>query len=118
MFDFFEKQIKNNIKYDVVMIDPPAFAKNKKNLPTAKKGYEKLNKLAMQILNEDGYLVSSSCSYHLNKSDFFEIINSAAQKASKQIQLIHFNEASLDHPKLPAMPETSYLKFAVFKISP
>ena len=50
VFDFFEKQIQNNVKYDIVMIDPPAFAKNKKSLPAAKKGYEKLNKLAMRII--------------------------------------------------------------------
>ena len=118
VFDFMERQIQDNIKFDVVIIDPPAFAKNKKSLPVAKKGYEKLNKLAMQIIGGDGYLISSSCSYHLHAQDFIEIINSAAQKASKQIQLIYFNEASLDHPKLPAMPETSYLKFAVFRVFP
>ena len=118
VFDFMEKQIQNNIKYDVVMVDPPAFAKNKKSLPTAKKGYEKLNKLALQVISDGGYLVSSSCSHHLYKEDFIQIINSAAQKVLKRIQLVHFNEASLDHPKLPAMPETSYLKFAVFKVFP
>ncbi len=118
VFDFLEQQIQNNIKYDVVMVDPPAFSKNKKSLPTAKKGYEKLNKLAMQIISDSGFLVSSSCSYHLHKDDFLQIINSAAQKVSKQIQLIHFNEASLDHPKLSAMPETSYLKFVIFKVFP
>ena len=118
VFDFLERQIQNNAKYDIVMIDPPAFAKNKKSLPAAKKGYEKLNKLAMQCLHDDGYLVSSSCSYHLHTTDFIEIINSAAQKTSKKIQLIYFNEASLDHPKIPAMPETSYLKFAVLKVFP
>ncbi len=118
VFDFMEKQIENNIKYDVVMVDPPAFAKNKKSLPTAKKGYEKLNKLALKFISDGGYLVSSSCSHHLHKEDFIQIINSAAQKVSKQIQLVHFNEASLDHPKLPAMIETTYLKFAVFKVFP
>ena len=82
-------------------------------------GFSQLLKaMAIQCLNENGYLVSSSCSYHLHTNEFIEIINSAAQKTSKQIQLIHFNEASLDHPKLPVMSETSYLKFAVFKISP
>ncbi|MEO8398291.1 MAG: class I SAM-dependent rRNA methyltransferase [Ignavibacteriaceae bacterium] len=116
VFDFFEDQIKINKKFDVVIIDPPAFAKNKKSLPAAKKGYEKLNKLALQIINDDGFLVTSSCSHHLQKNDFIQLINSAAQKVSKKIQLIYYNSASLDHPQIPSMPETTYLKFAVFKV--
>ena len=116
VFEFFNKYLSNNKKFDVVMIDPPAFAKNKKSLPTAKKGYEKLNKLAIQLTNSNGFLVTSSCSYHLNEKDFIQIVNAAAEKAGKHLQFIHFNQASLDHPKLPAMSETSYLKFAVFKV--
>ena len=115
VFDFMERCISENKKYDVVMIDPPAFAKSKKDLPKAKRGYEKLNKMALQILNEGGYLVSSSCSHHLSKAEFIQIINSAASKAGKQIQLLRFNGASLDHPELPCMSETAYLKFTVFK---
>lgn len=116
IFDFLEKCISQNKKYDVVMIDPPAFAKNKKALPKAKKGYEKLNKLALQVLNDSGYLVTSSCSHHLLKGEFIRIVNSAALKAGKVIQLIKFNSASLDHPELPGMNETAYLKFLVFRI--
>ena len=116
VFDYFENLIFAKNKFDVVMIDPPAFAKSKKQLPTAKKGYEKLNKLALQLTNENGFLVTSSCSHHVNKEDFIQIINDAARKADKKIQLIHFNGASLDHPELPAMIETSYLKFCVFTV--
>jgi len=117
VFDFFEREVANNKKYDLVCIDPPAFAKNKKTLKTAEKGYEKLNRLAMQTINNGGFLVTSSCSFHLKKADFIAVVARAANKANKTIQLIHFNEASLDHPKLPAMEETSYLKFAVFKVT-
>ncbi len=116
VFDYLQNCIAAGKKFDVVMIDPPAFAKNKKSLPVAKKGYEKLNRLAMETLNEGGYLVTSSCSYHLHKDEFLEIINKAALKAGKKIQLVHFNNASLDHPQLLQMPETVYLKFAVFKV--
>ncbi len=116
VFDFLEKNISEGNKYDVVIIDPPAFAKNKKSLPSAQKGYEKLNKLALQNVKEGGFLVTSSCSHHLNKDIFIQIINSSSFKAGKTVQLIHFNEASLDHPKLSAMEETSYLKFAVFRV--
>ncbi len=116
VFDHFEKLINQKIKFDIVNVDPPAFAKNKKSLPQAKKGYEKLNRQALQLINENGYLVTSSCSFHLSQSEFLDAVNSAAVKSKRQIQLIHFNEASLDHPKILAMPETSYLKFAVFKV--
>jgi 23S rRNA (cytosine1962-C5)-methyltransferase len=116
VFDYLEQCRLNNKKYDVIIVDPPAFAKSRKDIPTAKKGYEKLNKLSLNVLNDGGYLATSSCSYHINQNDFIAIINSAAAKSGKKIQLIHFNSASLDHPQLPSMPETVYLKFAVFKV--
>jgi 23S rRNA (cytosine1962-C5)-methyltransferase len=116
VFDYLNKCIEEDKKSDIVMLDPPAFAKSKKNLPTAIKGYEKLNKLAISILNGNGFLVTSSCSHHLSENDFMQIIKKATVKTGKRIQLIEFNGASLDHPVLPAMPETSYLKFAVFKV--
>lgn len=116
VFDFFDQAINKEEKYDVVMVDPPAFAKNKKSLPIAKKGYEKLNRLALKLVNKGGYLVTSSCSHHLQASEFLSVINTASVKTGKKVQQIHFNEASLDHPRIPAMPETSYLKFAVFRI--
>jgi 23S rRNA (cytosine1962-C5)-methyltransferase len=116
VFDFLEREAAGNKKYDLVFVDPPAFAKNKKTLKTAEKGYEKLNRLALQLINNEGCLVTSSCSFHLKKSEFISVIAKAAHKANKTIQLIHFNEASLDHPKLPMMEETTYLKFAVFRI--
>jgi 23S rRNA (cytosine1962-C5)-methyltransferase len=117
VFNYLEKSVASGKKFDIVMIDPPAFAKSRKNIPTAKKGYERLNKLAMQCVSENGFLVTSSCSYHITRDDFIESINNASVKASRHVQLVYFNSASMDHPKLPSMPETSYLKFGVFKIS-
>ncbi len=116
VFDYLEKTIAGKRKFDVVIIDPPAFAKSKKNLPKAKKGYEKLNRLAFQSINDNGYLVTSSCSYHLKRDEFIQVINSAAIKSGKTIQLIYYDGASLDHPQIPSMEETTYLKFAVFKV--
>lgn len=115
-FDFLEEAISSKKKYGVVMLDPPAFAKNRKSLRTAEKGYEKLNKLALNCIEDGGYLVTSSCSYHLQKENFLNCLNRAAARSSKEMQLIKFSGASLDHPQLSAMTETSYLKFAVFKI--
>jgi len=116
VFDYLKKCIEKKQGFYVVNVDPPAFAKNKKSLATAIKGYEKLNRLALQIIIDGGFLVTSSCSHHLTESDFIRTINQAALKSGKRIQLIHFNGASFDHPQLPAMPETSYLKFAVFRV--
>ena len=115
VFDYLEKIIAEQRRYDIIVIDPPAFAKSKKNLPMAKKGYEKLNRLALQCINNNGFLVSSSCSYHLKKDEFIQVINSAASKSGKTLQLIYYNGAALDHPQVPSMEETTYLKFAVFK---
>lgn len=117
VFNYLEKTAGAGKKFDVVMVDPPAFAKSRKNIPTAKKGYERLNKLALQCVSGGGYLVTSSCSYHITRDDFIESLNNASVKAGRHIQLVYFNSASMDHPKLPAMPETSYLKFGVFKVS-
>lgn len=117
VFDYLEASVAGNRTFDIVMIDPPAFAKNKKSLPAAKKGYEKLNRLAILAARNGGWLVTSSCSHHLKEDEFMEIVNTAALKAGKQIQMVHFNNASLDHPQLPAMNETVYLKFAVFRVT-
>jgi 23S rRNA (cytosine1962-C5)-methyltransferase len=116
VFDYLVECVAKNIKYDVVMVDPPAFAKVKKNLRQGIKGYVRLNHLALDVINAGGFLVSSSCSHHLANEEFIFAINKAAAKAGKQIQLVHFNGASHDHPNLPAMSETSYLKFAVFRV--
>jgi len=117
VFDYLEKCIGEKRKFDIVIIDPPAFAKNKKSLAAATKGYEKLNRLAMEIVNKDGLLFTSSCSFHLKEDQFLEIINRAALKAGKNVQIFYFNNASKDHPSLPSMEETVYLKFAALKVT-
>lgn len=117
VFYYLEKCAGEKVKFDVVIIDPPAFAKNRKSLATAIKGYEKLNRLAMEVVNKDGLLFTSSCSFHLKEDQFIEIINRAALKAGKNIQIFYFNNASKDHPSLPSMEETVYLKFAALKVT-
>jgi 23S rRNA (cytosine1962-C5)-methyltransferase len=117
VFDYLEKCKTENKKFDLIILDPPAFAKNKKSLPKAVKGYEKLNRLGMELLKDGGMLFTSSCSHHLKEDMFLEAINTAANKAEKRIQLFYFNNASLDHPSLPAMEETIYLKFAGINVS-
>jgi 23S rRNA (cytosine1962-C5)-methyltransferase len=117
VFDYFDGCISKGKKFDIVMIDPPAFAKSRKSIPTAIKGYIKLNRLALSCVNKEGYLVTSSCSHHVKEQDFHEAIIKAVQKTGRTVQLIHKAGAALDHPQIPAMEETSYLRFAVFKVS-
>lgn len=116
VFDYLEKCNSEKKTFDVINLDPPAFAKNKKTLATAIKGYEKLNRLAINLLKDDGLLFTSSCSHHLKEEMFLDAINTAALKTGKKIQLFYFNNASLDHPSLPAMEETVYLKFAAIRV--
>jgi 23S rRNA (cytosine1962-C5)-methyltransferase len=116
VFDYLEQCINQNVKFDVVMLDPPSFVKNKKNLPAGIKGYVRLNRLALQVISNNGNLVTSSCSYHFKRDDFINAVNQSALKSGRKIQLLYFSGASLDHPQIPAMEETSYLKFAVFRV--
>jgi 23S rRNA (cytosine1962-C5)-methyltransferase len=117
VFDYLEKCANEKQKFDVVIIDPPAFAKSKKFIAAANKGYEKLNRLAMEVVKKDGLLFTSTCSFHIKKDQFIENINSAAIKGGRISQIIYFNYASKDHPFLPSMEETVYLKFAALKVT-
>jgi 23S rRNA (cytosine1962-C5)-methyltransferase len=97
-------------KYDVVVIDPPAFAKRKKDLPKALAAYKRLNQLAMQLLANDGILVSCSCSFHVSAEDLQDAIAKAARGAEKHVQILEMGGQGPDHPVHPAIPETRYLK--------
>ncbi len=116
VFDYLQKSVDAGRTFDVVMVDPPAFAKSRKSIPTALKGYAKLNKMAASCVGANGFLVTSSCSHHINRDDFIEAVVSGAAKAGKILQQVYFSGPSMDHPILPAMDETTYLKFVVFKV--
>lgn len=109
-FDTLEALAKQGAQFDVVVIDPPAFAKRKKDLPKALAAYKRLNQLAMQVLANDGILVSCSCSHHVDAADLQEAINRAARAAGKHLQVLEQGGQSPDHPVHPAIPETRYLK--------
>ncbi len=116
VFDFLEKEISNGSEWDVVVLDPPAFAKNKKSVPTALAGYRRLNKLALQIIPTGGYLATSSCSQHILEDRFAGEVQSAASRTGRQLRLIHRGTQPPDHPILSSMPETAYLKFFVYQV--
>ena len=102
--------------FDVIAIDPPAYARSKKHLPAALKAYEKLNALAMKALPKGGILASSSCSHHVGRETFLEMLRRSAKKAERRARLVELRSQAKDHPVLLAMPETEYLKFAILKI--
>jgi 23S rRNA (cytosine1962-C5)-methyltransferase len=103
-------------KWDVVILDPPAFAKNKQSIDNACRGYKDINLHALKLINEGGYLVTASCSYHVRPDLFLETILAAAVDAGKVLRLIEFRGAGKDHPRLLGVEEGHYLKFAIFEV--
>ena len=109
-FDVLEDLAKKRVRFDVVVVDPPAFAKRKKDLPKALAAYKRLNQLAMQVLDDDGILVSCSCSYHVSAEDLQDALAKAARGADRHLQILEMGGQAPDHPVHPAIPETRYLK--------
>ena len=109
-FDALKALQEQGARYDVVILDPPAFAKRKKDAPQAQAAYRKLNQLALPLIDRDGLLVSCSCSYHMGADDLVAAIQSAARHASRFVQVLEQGGQSPDHPVHPAIPETRYLK--------
>ena len=107
---------EKNKKFDMLILDPPSFTKSKKNIPAALRGYKEINAAAMRLINSGGYLVTASCSHHITEEGFLSAIEQAAVKAKRFVQLLEFGGAAPDHPVIPAMPETKYLKFAIFAV--
>ena len=97
-------------RFDVVVVDPPAFIKRRRDIPKGQAAYRKLNQLAMQLLARDGILVSCSCSHHLAQDDLIGAIQQAARHVGRFVQLIEVGGHAPDHPIHPAIPETRYLK--------
>jgi 23S rRNA (cytosine1962-C5)-methyltransferase len=116
VFDYLQRLIDENNYFDVIIMDPPSFTKSKKNIPTAKQAYKKVNYLGLQLIKNEGYLITSSCSHHIDENTFIDIIDESAIKAKSHIKLLEFHSASPDHPILLNMPETKYLKFAILYV--
>lgn len=103
--------------WDVVILDPPAFAKSKSAVKGALRGYKDINLHGMKLVNDGGYLVTASCSSPISPEMFLETIQAAAADAGKLLRLIEFRGAGADHPRLGAAEETHYLKFAIFEVT-
>ena len=109
-FDALKALQEKGARYDVVILDPPAFAKRKKDVPQATAAYRKLNQLALPLIERDGILVSCTCSHHMPAEDLAAAIQGAARHASRFVQILELGGQSPDHPVHPAIPETRYLK--------
>ena len=110
MFDGLKTLAAQGAQFDLVILDPPAFIKRKKDIPKGQAAYRKLNQLALGVLAEEGLLVSCSCSYHLGADELLGAIQSAARHAGRFLQVLEAGGQSPDHPVHPAIPETRYLK--------
>jgi 23S rRNA (cytosine1962-C5)-methyltransferase len=109
-FDLLKDYDSSGQRYDTIVLDPPAFAKNKRDLDAAMRGYKELNLRALKMLQPGGTLVTCSCSYHVSQADFLEMLRSAALDAHRTVRLAQVRGQSQDHPVLLNIPETAYLK--------
>ncbi len=109
-FDALRQLAERGERFDVVILDPPAFIKRKKDIPQGQAAYRKLNQLALALLSEGSLLVSCSCSYHLAPEELLGAIQAGARHSQRFVQILETGGQSADHPIHPAIPETRYLK--------
>lgn len=109
-FDFLRAQVKADEKYDVVVLDPPAFTKAHANMASACRGYKEIALSAMRLLPAGGVLATHSCSYHMPEEVFVNTVLSAAQDLHRQVRVITLRRQDIDHPVLAGYPESHYLK--------
>ena len=102
--------------FDFIILDPPAFTKSRKTFRNARSGYRQINSMAMKLLGRGGYLATCSCSHFMPKEEFVSMLCDAASDAGVGIRIIEQKGASFDHPVIPNIPETEYLKFVLLQI--
>jgi 23S rRNA (cytosine1962-C5)-methyltransferase len=115
-FDLLKDYATAGGQYDTIVLDPPPFAKSKRALPTALRGYKELNLRALKMLRPGGLLVTCSCSFHVREADFLEMLASAAVDAHRGLRVLEKRGQAKDHPVLLTVPETSYLKCVLAQV--
>lgn len=115
-FDFLNQAIRDKKKFDVIILDPPAFTKSRATLQNAIRGYKEINLRAMQLLKPHGFLVTCSCSHFIHPKLFKEIIHSAGKDSRKNIREVLYQTQAKDHPVLWSVEETLYLKCFILEI--
>jgi len=116
-FDLLRDYSDAGKKYDCIVLDPPAFAKSKRDLATAVRGYKELNLRALKMLRPGGILVTCSCSYHVSPETFLETVHAAALDSHRNLRILENRGAAKDHPSVLGIPETAYLKCLVLSVS-
>ena len=116
VFDALREMESGGERFDVIVLDPPAFAKNRASLKAAIRGYKEINLRALKLLNPGGVLVTCTCSYHVPEDLFLEIVAEAAIDAHRRVQIIEKRMQATDHPVLLGMPETYYLKCVIARV--
>ena len=116
VFNFLHEEVEAGNTYDFIVLDPPAFVKSKAKIKEAVKGYREINSMAMRLIKKGGILATSSCSHHIERALFLEILRDAAKDAGKTARLIEYRYQSKDHPILLSVPETEYLKCAFLEV--
>jgi 23S rRNA (cytosine1962-C5)-methyltransferase len=116
-FDLLRDYADAGRQYDMIVLDPPAFAKSKRNLDTALRGYKELNLRALKMLRPGGIQVTCSCSYHVSQSMLLEVLAGACRDIHKNLRVLECRAQAKDHPILLAVPETAYLKCVISALS-
>jgi len=117
-FDYLRAAERRGDRYDTIVVDPPAFAKSRQALAGAVRGYKEINLRAMRLLAPGGLLFTASCSYHLTRPLFLEMLEAAAADSGRRVALRELRGQPLDHPEILTIPETGYLKGALVEALP
>lgn len=115
-FDLLRELTDAGERFDLVILDPPAFTKNKAAVPAAVRGYKEINLRGMKLVRPGGFLVTCSCSQHVLPEMFQDIINQAARDAKKRLRMVEYRTQGYDHPILPQSVETRYLKTMILQV--
>ncbi len=116
VFDFLRELDRDGERFDTIVLDPPAFAKSKQALPGAYRGYKEINLRALRMLNAGGYLITNSCSFHMNDQLFLQLLAEAMADAGRPVRLVEQRTQGQDHPALLGVPETKYLKCVILQV--
>ncbi len=115
-FDLLREREREGKRYDAISLDPPAFAKSKRDLDAAYRAYKEVNLRAMRLLDKGGILGTASCSYHVSEPYFYEMLRDAAADAGRTVRVLERRSQASDHPEIITVPETRYLKYALLEI--
>ncbi len=116
-FDWLKAAAATGDRFDTIVLDPPAFARDRRSLARALAGYKEINLRAMHLLAPGGVLFTASCSHHVHRGDFFGMLTDAASDSGRRLQLLEIRGAAADHPEIVTIPETGYLKAALLRVT-